>query len=243
MTREEIRDLIRVLADELEEAPQGLFFDAQLNTLVNLGQRKVQLRLIPLIPWYFRKTAEFDWGTSETYSIVTDLGISDLLIFEDICHNLTNQKATPLYFCDNPNDKWQYGAVGRAGPAPRAWGYEDKDDIWILPKSGATVSNRLKAYYFLRIPDLNHDTSDTSPNVATPHMDEAIHDLIVYEVLLNWFIRDKAGADYNRMKEKAALSFTEAMYTLSMKQGFSTGRLPGAEEYLDFSTLSSNVYP
>ena len=88
----------------------------------------------------------------------------------------------------------------------------------------------LKAYYFKRIPDLNHDTLDTGANVATPHIDEALHHLIAYEVLLDWFIRDKAGSDYTRMRDRAGGAFDTAMLALTMPQGFSTGRLPGASE-------------
>ncbi len=235
MDREDIRTLIRVEADELVATDQGLFTNEHLNTLINISQRKLQLKLITLIPWMFRKSSAVDYTISKTsYSIATDLSISDLLMFETILHNKSNQRPTPLAFVRSPNDFWQYGYVGQTGSDPKAWGYLDKDSIAILPIAAATVVDRMKVYYFQRIADLDADDEE-------PELDESLHDLVAYDVLLRWMIRDKDSEIYRMIQAKGAVNFEEAVSTLTMPQGFDTGRLPGAHEYLDYSALSTNV--
>jgi len=243
MIRSAIRTLIRIEADDLTESPKGLFTNDSLDILINVAQRKLQLKLIRLIPWMFRKNVTFDFTIAKTdYDIATDLVITDLLMFETIVHNKANTPAKPLYFYSSPNDFWMsQDYVGATGSDPAAWAYLDKDTITILPTASGTVADRLKAFYFFRIPDLNHDSSDVSPNVATPHMDASLHGLIAYEVLLRYMIRDKDGEIYRIVATKAANEFEEAMEALTMPQGFSTGRLPGAGEYLDISYFSANI--
>jgi len=76
-TREEIRDEIRVLADDLTEAPLGLMTDVELNRMINRGQRKLMMALIDTIPWYFRKPVDISLVSAQReYNLVTDLGIN-----------------------------------------------------------------------------------------------------------------------------------------------------------------------
>ena len=56
MNRGEIRNYIRLLADELTEAPEGLFTNAELNLLINMSQQNVAVALAPHIPWAVTKT-------------------------------------------------------------------------------------------------------------------------------------------------------------------------------------------
>ena len=54
MKRGELMNLTRVLADELTEAPEGLFTNVELRTLINVSQKNVQADLMIYMPWYFR---------------------------------------------------------------------------------------------------------------------------------------------------------------------------------------------
>jgi hypothetical protein len=235
MDRSEIRVLTRIEADELTEANQGLFTDDHLDILLNVAQSKLALKLITIVPWMFRKSKVFAYTAAKTsYDIATDLVITDLLVFETIVHNKTNESAKPLYFVESPNDLWQYGYVGATGTDPKAWAYLDNASIAILPTASGTVADRLKAFYFKRIEDMDDDADE-------PDLDAALHPLIAYEVLLRWMIRDKDSEIYRMVAAKAALEFEEAMNLFAMKQGFTTGRLPGAQEYLDHTILSTNL--
>ncbi|HEC60729.1 hypothetical protein LCGC14_0461100 [marine sediment metagenome] len=76
-TREEIRDEIRILADELTEAPLGLMTDVELNRMINRGQRKLMMALIDTIPWYFRKEVDISLVSAQReYNLNSDLGIN-----------------------------------------------------------------------------------------------------------------------------------------------------------------------
>lgn len=81
MNRETIRDHTRILADELTEAPQGLFTDAQLNTLINISLDNIQMELIEFMPWYFRNEVDISFVSSQReYNIDADLGIDGNIV-------------------------------------------------------------------------------------------------------------------------------------------------------------------
>ena len=199
MKRGEIRDYIRILGDELTEAPEGLFTDAQLNTLINISQRKVQKELANYIPWYFRQTKLISLtANKKVYSIDTDLLITDFLVFEKIIPNVTAQEAIPLLYLE-PKDIRLHEKVGDTAAMPKGWGYETSSSIFFVPTPASTTASALKAYYIRRIPDLNHDTSDTPPSVATPLLPEEAHQLIAIDVVRQWIIWDKSKfADADR---------------------------------------------
>jgi len=228
MIRQKLRRRIRLYADELDEAPQGLFDNDDLNDMINTAQEVVELILQPFIPWYFRGTKLISLTVNKSsYSITSDLSISDLLIFENILHNKADQKPFPLRFCMSPEELADIGiSVGQTG-APRAWGYEDRDNIWIAPTPAATESNRLRGVYSKKVPDLNHDTSDAGSDVATPHLPPSLHVLIAIQVVMDWFIRDERGSDMARMQGLFNSKMESGLRTLSAKQGFTTGRLLG----------------
>lgn len=239
MKRGEIKTHIRTLCDELTVAPEGMFTDEQLNTLVNIAQRNVEIDLIEYIPWYFRTSKKFSiTADKREYDIVSDIGITDLLLFDTILHNKTGERPNPLLYCD-PDELWQHVAVGDTGSDPEIWGYEDKDNIFIEPTPSGTEADRLKAVYFKKVPDLTHDTSDISPEVATPHLPESTHELIAIEVVKLWHIADEEEASdieerYNRML------FTTT-YRLSAPQGIRASLSPNIKEHLHRHKLDVNT--
>lgn len=247
MNRAEIRDAIRTLGDELQVADQGLFSTVRLNTLINSAQRTLQLKLITVIPKEFRGTpVEFDYTVSkDPYNIVTDVGIAaaEFFMFENILHNKSGNRPSPLYYLEHPEDIWQYGNVAATGSDPGGWGYQNRENIFIRPIAGGTVANRLKAYWYKRLPDLNHDDDDTGVNVATPVMDATLHEIIPLEAMKTWCIRDRDGELKGWIEDRIQEILFDAGYALSMKQGFTTGRLPGAREYLGFNPVSANLIP
>lgn len=81
MTRLELIDRIRIQADELTEAPLGLYTDVQLYPILNLAQQKVMMALIDSIPWYFRKEVDITFVQNQReYNIRTDLGIDGNIV-------------------------------------------------------------------------------------------------------------------------------------------------------------------
>lgn len=81
MNREEIRDHVRLLADELTEAPEGLFTDAELDKVINISLPKIHLELIEFLPWYFRKPVNISLVSGKReYNILTDLGLDGNIV-------------------------------------------------------------------------------------------------------------------------------------------------------------------
>ena len=193
MKRGELRNLVRILADELTEAPEGLFTDVELDSLLNISQRVVQRDLANYIPWYFRKSKELSLTLSKkVYSISSDFLITDFLIFEKIVPNVLQSEARPLLYLE-PKDIWLHEKVGDTALVPKGWGYETKDSVFFVPTPSQTQSGVLKAFYMMRIPDLNDDTSDEPPKVATPLLPEEAHQLLAIDTLRQWFIRDQSN--------------------------------------------------
>ncbi len=84
----EIIDEIRVLSDELQEAPLGLMTDTQLKSIINRGQKRLMMALIDTCPWYFRKEVDISLViTQREYNISSDLGIDGNIVI-----NTANQK-------------------------------------------------------------------------------------------------------------------------------------------------------
>lgn len=228
MNRSEIRTQIRTLADELTERPEGLFLNTELDALINVSQQNVELALIEYIPWYFRGTKTFSTSANkETYDIESEVGIADFFLFSDIFRNTTGKKPTPLRFIE-PDDQWQYGSVGGKGE-PDAWGFEDKDTIFFRKIPNGVYS--YKGYYFKKIPALDHDTSDVSPNVATPHLPESAHPLIALDVLRQWDIRS-GELETSKIEDMYQDLFFDVAYNLSAPQGKTSRRRPNIREYL-----------
>lgn len=334
MNRGEIRDHVRRLADELTEAPEGLFTDAQLNDFINLSLDDVQMDLLDFVPWYFRKpkaislvsgqreynissdlgidgnivitTANqklnFDEGGAEltativaasytpttlcaqiktqmdaagaaTYTITysgkvfriasdgatlnllcnsgTDVAngiwatigyataadkedftnyagdyyidVQNFLMFETILNRESGGSSPPLIYLD-PKDVFLHETVGATG-APSAvkyWGYEDLDEIFIIPTANANAADQLLSYYFTKIDDLSNDTD-------VPQLPRPARKLVALTVLRNWYVRDgdKAAGSIEGMYTKL---LSNIQLRLGNPQGPRPGKRPGVPE-------------
>jgi hypothetical protein len=217
MTRQEIRGLVRLLADELTEAPQGLFLDTELNSLINISKDNVYLALIDYVPWQFRKSFYLSLtATKDTYDVVTDLSVSDFFLIEDILNNRTGERATPLLHVDI-DQIWEHVYVGEIG-RPKIWYYESKTVLGLKPITSETLANAFKCFYFPVLPDLNDDTTHTPPTkIAIPDLPTVAHSLIAYDVLKDWHIRDEEeSAD---VKQRYLDRLMDVVQRLSARQG------------------------
>jgi len=89
MNRLEIRDQIRILADELTQAPLGLWTDTQLNNIINRAQEKLMMALIDTVPWYFRKEVDISLVINQReYNISSDLGLDGNIVITTANQNL-----------------------------------------------------------------------------------------------------------------------------------------------------------
>ena len=226
---------IRTLADELTEAPQGLFTDAALAVLINASLINVELDLLEHMGWYFRKpgTAFSITANTRTYDISSDLSISDHLLFETINHNKTGEKPTPLLFLESPEDIQQYSYVGQTAADPKAWMYEGYDTIAIEPTPAGTVASRLKPYYYRKIP--------TITTGQIPFLPDFAHPLVALDVLLQWYIRDDKSQDYARVQGRYEKIKFQGTYMYSAKQGPTMANLPSLKEHLSKNIFDANV--
>ena len=236
MIRSAITTHIRTLADELTEAPEGIFTDTEIETLINLSQVNVEMDLLEFMPWYFRKagTAFTITVNTRTYDISSDLSISDHLLFETILHNKTGERATPLVYLESPEDVQQYTYVGHTAADPETWMYEGYDTIAIDPTPAGTVASRLKPYYFRKIPDLAGDSE-------SPFLPGFVHPLVALDVLLCWFIRDERSQDYLKIQGRYDKIFRRGTYMYSARQGPTLAKLPSLREHLNRDMLSRNI--
>jgi len=222
MTRKEIYEYVRVLADELTESPEGLFTDVQLKNLINISQRNVQSELLVFMPWYFRdsKTATLTSSKRE-YAIATDFSITDCMLIEEIIPLDATLGARPFLHLE-PREIWLHGGKGTTG-IPRAWGYESSDEIFFEPTPNATILNGIKIFYIKRIPDLNSDETHTPPSlIAIPSLPEETHQLLALDVLRQWYVRD--GSQLAEINERFNKILQSAVYQLS-----SPGQVKNAE--------------
>ncbi len=229
MTRADIRGLVRIYADELEASPKGLFADAQLNTLINLSKDRVYLQLIDRLPQKFRYYKVFTITASKTtYSVVTDLSITDFFQEEVMLWNRSDKRAWVIPGPISPEDRHQYEAQAGTTGEPKAWGWESDGVFSFAPASDATYTNGGKLYYFKTVPDLSDDSSDVSPLVATPLLPAVSHPLIALDVLRQWNIRDPETAQ--KIEEKYAALFSDIYLVLTRKPAYAPDRQPGIIE-------------
>lgn len=81
MNRLAILNRVRVLADELTEAPRGLYTDTQIEEHINTGLENIQMELLEFMPWYFRKRVLITLVQSQQdYNISSDLGIDGNIV-------------------------------------------------------------------------------------------------------------------------------------------------------------------
>ncbi len=201
MTRLEIRTLLRTLIDEPDPYPDGTFTDAQLNTLINTSKDRVTLALSGLLPSKFRsyKLVPVTAGKS-SYSIVTDFVITDCLAVADIIRYKATEDRLPLLYTPNSEDLALISNTSNLDSV--FWGQEKEGYVELSPPPKETLADRYKVIYVIKFPDLNHDTSNDAPNVATPGFDSIAHSLIAYdaaEVCLA--VNERSTSDLERRKQ------------------------------------------
>jgi hypothetical protein len=220
MNRQQLRDYTRILADELTEAPEGLFGDTQLDTLINVSQDNVLLALADKLPKQFRKPALISiTANKRVYDIATDLSITDFLRFSCILRNLAGEKPVPLTYWD-VEDIWEVSTVGEKG-TPVGWGYESRTEIFFDPTPSTTVADRFKAYYYAELPDLADDN-------ASPALPKPAHPLISLDVLRQWNFRDEKVQQL--LEERFSQMIFDVTYKLSGKEGPTVDLLPSTKE-------------
>jgi len=233
MKRGEIRDYIRLLADELTEAPEGLFTNTELNLLINLSQQNVVLTLAPLIPWAFTKTFLISiTAKKREYIIGADFSLSDFFMMDGIFHNESGYEQAELLYVER-DQLVEYNVIGRTGD-PEVWSWESMGTIAFDPCPDQTKTNKYKGAYIPIFKDLNEDiTQDPATSkYAIPFNGSSIliptHPLIALDVLKQWHIRgEEENAD---IKERYKEIFAGVLFTMQQAQGVNwKGRPPVRE--------------
>jgi hypothetical protein len=214
----------RILADELNAAPEGMFDDTQLTIILNVAKDKVYMDLIDLIPQRFRKSKKISLVAGQReYTISTGILVTDLMAIEVILRNIAGKRPWPLIeitptqshqFMENPTYSDAY---------PSVWIREEEDKLAFEPIPSASLADALKMYYFQTIPDLSIGTPTGVPAIPT-----LAHPLICLDALKQWGIATaeaQAAVDdrYNEMLQTV-------VQKLSMKSELRGGQLPGTIE-------------
>ena len=243
MIRGELRSYIRFLANELTEAPEGLFTDTELNLLINISQKNVALELGPFIPWAIEKTFLISTiANKREYEIETDLCVSDFFMMDGIFHNEEGYEQTELRWVER-DQLVEYRVLGKTGE-PSVWSWHSQGVIALDPTPDQTVANKYLAVYIPIFKDLNQDTEhDPLQNkYAIPFNGLSIlypcHELVALDVLKRWAIRSKEGIGsilslYHEV-------FTKVLSQMQQAQGVNwKGRPPVADM---IKTSGSKMY-
>ena len=205
MNRGEIRFLLRSLIDQPTEAPLGSFLNTELDIYINLGKVQVKLDLARLVPGRFKKWKKLSMTAAKgEYSLATDFTLTDVLIISNILRNKTGERPIPLFRITDDN-KWLLTTVGETGD-PIGWDRGEEGSILFRPIPNATYADRYLMVYIEDDPALNHDTSDTSPSIATPHLPTLTHPLIAYK-----------AAEFCKIKDEELGQDIETKYTALLK--------------------------
>jgi len=208
MIRAEIRSLVRLLIDEPEPYPDGTFTEPQLDSLINTAKDKATLALASFLPWMFQGTAlvDVEAGVS-SYDISEDWDIDDCLAVVTIIRNKTTEGRLPVLFSPGSEDLALMSNIPNTDPI--LWGQEKAGYVELSPPPKETATDRYKVVYVKKFPDLNHDTSDVSPNVATPGFNAIAHPLIAYEAaLIAMIANERSPADIEKRKQDLFFDIT-----------------------------------
>jgi len=222
MKRGELRDYIRLLADELTEAPEGLFTDTELNSLINISQQNVALALVPFIPWAVTKTFLISvTANKREYDLVTDFSLSDFFMMDGIFHNENGYEQKELLYLER-DQLVEYKIKGETRD-PKVWSYHSAGIIAFDPTPDQTVADKYLASYIPIFKDLNDDSTHNPDQnkYAIPFNGSSIliptHPLIAFDVLKQWHIRgEEESVDINE-RYKEMLNST--LFTMQQSQG------------------------
>jgi len=220
MKRGELKHYIRILADELTEAPEGLFYDIELDILINVSQQNVAVALAPYIPWAITKTFLISTtALKREYIIETDLSVADFFMMQGIFHNESGYNPKELIFLER-DQVIQYRVIGQT-EEPKAWSWKSAGVIALDPTPPATVADKYEGVYIPLFKDLNDDATHdpATDKYAIPFNGSTTltptHPLIAAEVLKQWAIRAGGEAGdidtmYDRIKESVLFTMTQA---------------------------------
>jgi len=234
MNRGQIRDYIRILADELTEAPEGLFTDEELNGLINISQPKVAVELAAYIPWAVtNKFLISVTANKREYSIVTDFSLTDFFMMDGIFHNEPGYEQTELLYVDQ-DQLVEYKVMGEGGE-PLVWSWDSMGVIAFDPYPDQTVANKYMARYIPVFKDLNHDSTQNPPTTyAIPFNGSTIltpvHELIGLDVLKLWHIRaEEESKDIDKRHDEI---FSRVISTMQKAQGVTWKMRPPVREMI-----------
>jgi len=220
MKRGELKSYIRILADELTEAPEGLFLDTELDLLINISQQNVAVALAPFIPWAITKTFLISTTINKReYEIAVDFSVDDFFMMQGIFHNEAGNQPKELIFLER-DQVIQYRIIGETGE-PKAWSWKSAGVIALDPTPSATVAEKYEGVYVPLFKDLNDDAihDPVTSKYAIPFNGSTIltptHPLIAAEVLKQWAIRAGGEAGdidtmYDRIRESVLFTMTQA---------------------------------
>lgn len=235
MKRGELRSYIRILADELTEAPEGLFLNTELDVLINLSQQSQALALAPHIPWAITKSFLISVTASKReYSIETDFSLSDFFMFNAILHNESGYRQAELLYMEK-DQLVEYNIIGRTDD-PKVWSWDSMGVIAFDPCPDQTVANKYKGIYIPIFKDLNQDeTHDPATGkYAIPFNGSSIltptHPLIALDVLKQWAIR--AGGNITEIDKRYDSTFKDILSTMSQAQGLTWRGRPDIKEII-----------
>jgi len=235
MTRKDIRGYIRILADELTEAPEGLFTNLELNLLINVSQQNVALGLVSYIPWAITKSFLISVTVNKReYDIVADLELSDFFMMDGIFHNESGYRQAELLYFEK-DQLVEYNIIGKTGD-PKVWSWESMGVIAFDPCPDQTVANKYKGVYIPIFEDLNDDDTHDPENdkYAIPFNGSSIltltHPLIALDVLKQWVIR--SGESSTEIDKRYNGILRDVLFAMSQVQGLTWRGRPDIKEII-----------
>lgn len=235
MKRVEIRDYIRILADELTEAPEGLFTNIELNLLINISQQNLAIALVPYIPWAITKAFLMSIvANRREYEIEVDFAIDDFFMMDGIFHNESGYRQAELLYFEK-DQLVEYNIIGRTGD-PIVWSWESMGVIAFDPCPDQTVANKYKTSYIPIFKELNDDSDHDPQNdkYAIPFNGSTIltptHPLIALDVMKQWIIR--SGESNSEINNRYERTLRDVLFTMSQAQGLTWRGRPDIKEVI-----------
>lgn len=232
MDRKEIRILSRGLVDEYTEIPEGLIGDdaadeANLNILINIAQSRVELDLIPYIPWYFRHNVLISTVANQSLYVIgdgEDIDVPDFIAFENIYHNKAGDLPEGLAYAE-PDQLADLQISAQAVGEPRCWIYEGFQTIKLLPTPTVAEAEKYKGYYFCDLHDLNKDdAADHDPSLdqySIPSLPKITHPLVAIDAARQFhLIGEEEGADLEKRYQRVLGAAANNLLSIKPSLGY-----------------------
>ena len=235
MNRKLIKEYIRILADELTEAPEGLFTNLELDLLINLSQQSTALVLFPHIPWAITKSFLISvTANKREYIVETDFSLSDFFMMDGIFHNESGYRQAELLYMEK-DQLVEYNIIGRTDD-PKVWSWESMGVIAFDPCPDQTVANKYKGVYVPIFEDLNDDETHDPENdkYAIPFNGSSIlkptHPLIALDVMKQWVMR--SGVSSAEIDKRYNNTLRDVLFAMSQVQGLTWRGRPDIKEII-----------